>query len=247
MKNKIFILVGMVLFLLNINVYAAGTCESSELTRLRKLAEKVEFTYDYEVKEIKTPGGNVNKYLDYSITAVNLNPDLQVAVMEDYYSNKFIEFKGDSEGKATLRNFIEGDKVEIKIYAYVENACSGKKITTKTIKLPYYNKYHDSEICHAARDYDYCLEKYYKEYCDEMQNFKYCQEMIDEAVSEEKFNSKIKEFSNGKVPHYHHYKYIESNNNWKYVIIGVVVLLIVLCFIIIKRKKSQKKKLKIKR
>ena len=54
MKKKIKIIIGVFLvFICSMNVYAEEVCESSELARLRKLAEKVDFSYDYEIKEYK--------------------------------------------------------------------------------------------------------------------------------------------------------------------------------------------------
>lgn len=246
MKKKTMFIIGLfVMFFCYINVYAADACESSELSRLRKLAEKVDFDYSYEIKELTTPGGTVNKYIEYSISAINLNDDLQVVIMEDYFANKFTEFKGDSEGKATLKPFLEGDKVNITIYAYTENACSGKKITTKTITLPYYNKFYDLDDCRLVRDYDYCMVKYYKEYCDDFQTFKYCQKFIDESVSQEKFDDKLNDFRKGKYPRYFYVGDLQTDNKWIYFVVGGGIVLIVAIFVFVNIKHKKVKRIKI--
>lgn len=248
MKKKIKIIIGVFLvFMCAMNVYADEVCESSELTRLRKLAEKVDFSYDYEIKELTTPNGVVNKYLEYSINAINLNPELQVVVGNNYHTNNVPEFKGDNSGKATLNGFAEGEKVKITIYAYVANACSGKKITTKTINLPYRNKYHDSDECRTSTDYEYCRKDNTRNFCDLMQKFKYCQEFLDEPVTQEKFNSKLNEYLNSNPQTRYKITFVESNKYLIPMIVGGIVIIGIGIYLIIKRKKNKKTKIKISR
>ena len=250
-KKKCWIL--LIVFLLVIikyQVYADETCETSELSRLRKLAEKVDINYDYEFKELTTPGGKVNKYVDYSLTAINLNPDLQVALVDNYYENKFIEFKGDANGKATLKSFIEGDKIKVSIYAYVSNGCSGKLITTKTINLPYYNRFHDSEACKIVTDYNYCLKFYDEEYCGKISDMTFCDEFINSPLNQTQFNSKINKLVNSYYYYYDDLSGLKRNKIVYYIIIFLIIVVgafVGLEFVTSKRKKKflQKGKLKV--
>ena len=130
MKNiKYLLLIIMALFA--INVYADDTCDSNELARVKELAKKVEFDYSYVVNDDAT--------INFSIEAVNLNRDLEVVIVEDYYNQKYREFKDNASHSNKLDGFRSGERVVITINAYVPNRCSGKTVLTKTIKLPYYN------------------------------------------------------------------------------------------------------------
>ena len=97
-------------------------CQTKEMSRLKEIAKKVEFDYDYTLS-----GDNV----EFSINATNLNDELMVLIIKNYYTNDYREFKG--EEKATLKGFDPGESVVITIKAFVPNKCSGNTILTKTI------------------------------------------------------------------------------------------------------------------
>ena len=67
----------LILILFSFNVYA-DTCDNNELKRLKDLAEKVEFSYDYEIKNEVLEDGSNFPVFNFSITANNLNEDLKV-------------------------------------------------------------------------------------------------------------------------------------------------------------------------
>lgn len=146
-KKTIFFL----LILFSFNVWA-DTCKTDELKRLKELASNVVFKTNYEIKT--TDGVN---YAEYTITAYNLNKELKTLVVWDYYAGKYQEFKYNDSKEATLGKFIDGEKVKISIYAYTANACSGKEVSTKIIKMPYYNDYYDEDFCSRNPDFEYCL------------------------------------------------------------------------------------------
>lgn len=194
MKNIKYLLL-MLLLLLTMNVKADGPeCKKEELTRLKELAKKVEFDYDYKL---------VNDKAVFSVSAINLNEDLKVLIVEDYLTLNYKQFKNDGTGKGTLNNFNPGEKIVVTIKGYVANWCSGKTVLTKTVKLPYYNYFYDAEKCRGNED------------------FKYCKQLIDSNITKESFDngfalylknkeSKSKEEEN------------EKDNTIVYIIIGVV-------------------------
>ena len=166
--KKIKYIVLILLMVLTINVSAKGDeCESAEYNRLKELAKKVEFDYDYKLIDNKAV---------FSITAVNLTDELKVLIINDYYSGDYRQFKDKGEHKGTLENFTEGEKITVTIKAYVPNWCSGKTITTKLVKLPYYNYYYDEEKCKGNED------------------FKYCKQLIDVKITQKDFDNQLAQF-----------------------------------------------------
>ena len=214
--RKIKYIIFVVLVLLSINVVADDRCETSELTRLKELAKKVEFDYDYKL---------VNDAAVFSINAVNLNKELKVMIIEDYYLNKYKEFKDNSTHMAKLENFKPGEKVTVTINAFVPNRCSGKTLLTKTIKLPYYNYYYNEEICSGNED------------------FKYCKLLVDNSITESEFYNQLNQFKIARDGNVEENNESKSGINKELIIIiaGSVLAVIVIAMIINKIIKTKKK------
>ena len=213
--KKIKCLLLILLVFLVVNVKADNKCEKEELTRLKELAKKVEFDYDYKL---------VNEQVIFSITAINLDDDLKVMIVDDYYSDKYREFKNNSDHSNTIDGFKSGEKVSITIEGFVPNWCSGTRLLTKTIKLPYYNYFYDEDLCRGYED------------------FKYCKELIDTNITKETFDAQYVLFAESK----------EVNNNeennlmnsiWKWVMIiaSIIVALAIIAIIVLSIIKKVKK------
>jgi hypothetical protein len=165
--KKILMMLFAIIVIFTVNVKAEDNCDPKELSRLKELAKKVEFDYDYEL---------VNGQAVFSINAVNLNEDLKVLIIEDYYSEKYQEFKDSSTHTATIKNFKPGEKITVTIKAFVTNWCSGKTITTKLVKLPFYNYNYDETKCKGHED------------------FKYCKLLIDKDITKEEFDKQYENY-----------------------------------------------------
>lgn len=213
MKKIKYVLL-ILLVTLSINVRAADNCDSKELKRLKELAKKVEFDYDYKL---------VNDEAVFSISATNLNEDLRVLIIENYYEDKYREFKGETS--ASLDGFKSGERVVVTIKGFVANGCSGVTVLTKTVKLPYYNYYYDWNRCSGN------------------ENFKYCKYLLDANITKEEFDKQFELFMNKKIEGYN--KESETENvsekrkfdNIYFVIVSIAILLIVLSIIIIRVRK----------
>jgi len=220
-KIKCLLLVMLVFF--TINVKAADSCDTKELNRLKELAKKIEFDYDYKV---------VDDVADFTINAHNLNEDLKVMIIENYYADKYREFKGTTDG--SLSGFKSGERVVITIKGFVPNGCSGKTVLTKTIKLPYYNIYYVK----------------YKPRCEANADFKYCKYLLDSNITEEEFEREFNRYYNKNIRDYIEKKDSineEQNNSSShtYIIIAVVILLLVMVVVVIKKIIKVRKKNKI--
>ena len=215
--RKLKYLLLIIVLLLGFNVYATSSdkCEKEEFNRLKELAKKVEFDYSYKL---------VDDVATFSIQAVNLNRDLKVLIIEDYYSGIYKQFNDNSEHKATIDGFNSGEKVIITIKGYVPNRCSGETVYTKTIKLPYYNYFYSEELCNGNED------------------FKYCKQLLNYSISEKTFNTQYSAYINGKYTT--EQEVIPPDSSWKFVIIigSIVLALIVIAgvatYIVKKRRKN---------
>ena len=214
--KKVRLLLLIVLVLFTVNVKATSGCETGELKRLKELAKIVEFDYDYKV---------VDNVANFSIQAYNLHSDLKVMIIEDYYRDKYKEFKDNSSHTATLEGFKSGEKIVITIKGFVNNACSGTTVLTKTIKLPYYNMFYSEKICKGFED------------------FKYCKELIDTNISEETFDEEFEKYFEEKE--IKEPEEVSTNNTWKLLIIicsivVVVAILVGIMMLIARRRRKNR-------
>lgn len=212
-KIRYLLLLFIVLFC--INVKAVDYCDKNEFNRLKELAKKVEFDYDYKLVDDKAV---------FSITAVNLNEDLKVLIIKDYYTENYRQFKDDGTGKGTLDNFESGARVTVTIKGYVPNWCSGKTVATKSVKLPYYNYYYDEEKCKGNED------------------FKYCKQLIDVKISQKDFDNQLAQFiknKNKKADTNTEDNNPDNSNLIKIIGISLAasVVIVVVVYIIMKRRK----------
>ncbi len=214
MKKIKYILL-VLLLVLAVNVNASSNCESKELARLKDIAKKVEFDYTYKLENGKAI---------FAINAVNLNKELKVLIIDNYYESKYKEFADNSSHTATINNFEGGSKVTITMKAFVPNWCSGETLLTKIIKIPYYNDNYDEEKCKGHED------------------FKYCKLLVDKKLSQEEFNKQYETYLKNHEKNEKPINNDTENNNQLYFIIGGSVLVIVLTTFlvmsIVKRKKK---------
>lgn len=113
-------------------------CTNSLKTSLREEAN--DFTYRFSKKEI----GNEVVYTSYFYN-VSDNIDL-------------IDDNGNKYNKTQIDNLKQGTTLTINVVASNNTYCSGYKIITKTIKVPYYNKYYGTDLCKGYEDILLCSE-----------------------------------------------------------------------------------------
>ena len=107
------ILLMMLFSFVLVNVYA-DSCDNKELARLKKIAEQVEFSYDYDIKRTDSEEG-ILVDVDNKITAFNLNSEIKVLIYEDYYKDLYKEFKYNDTKKAILNGFTQGENLYVKV------------------------------------------------------------------------------------------------------------------------------------
>lgn len=209
MKKIFKFLIPFCFLIFNTNVYAA--CSSSDLNNLIDKAKQIEFTYSYRK--------DTNKF---SITAVNLQSNIRPLIIKNYYTDDYQEFKYDKSGLRTLNGFSEGESVIVTLKAWTKNECSGKTLTSKTIKLPYYNKFYGSSECANYSDFKYCSS-----------------ELLDTKITDEVFNKELRQYivdiENKKINVSDEYNYLTI-----ILIFGGIIILLVILFLIAKKIKEIK-------
>lgn len=219
-KVKYLLITFIVLFTINVK----ASCSTEEMNRLATLAKNVEFTYDYKLENLSDESGTY-EYANFSITAYNLNKEVKVLIIDDYYLSQYQEFKYTDNKIYTLSNFSNNEKVLITFKGLTTNDCSGTTVYTKTINLPFYNSYANEESC--------------QEYPD----FKYCKTLLNDRISYETFMTEMDKYiaslKNDDNP-----SNDKSGIDYKSLIIGIVIVLTIILVItlyVMRIKKERKK------
>ena len=132
MKKYLLLIITMIIIPFKVN---AG-CSTEEITRLQKLSNNVNISYEYN-EDNNT----------FTISFANLNGFLTVKDMStnrDYYTYDELRISNVNSGSHTY-------------YIYASNKnCYESELGVKTIILPYYNKYYNYDKCKNIREYRYC-------------------------------------------------------------------------------------------
>lgn len=212
MKKICLMFVFFALSILQINV-KAETCSNDEFNRLRNLADKVEFTYDYELIESEI---DLEKYPFFTITAINLNKQLKVMIEDNYLLGKYKEFVDNGNGVGSIDNFDAGSKVTVTIRAYVDNDCSGRLLKTVTINIPFLNiQYYNN-----------------RDVCNEYPGFKYCKPFLDKKIDDYQFFQEFQKYVD-ELPIEKTNEVIEEKSNNLTIIILVIALIVIITLIIL--------------
>lgn len=203
-----------------INVSAIEECTTSELNRLKELANNVSFQYEYEIENVKFTANDEDTYqeVSYTITAINLPNDVFVNIVNDPENRRF------TADNSVISNFFNGERVRLEFIAYTANLCSGNLLLTKTLNLPFFNLY-------SLRDE--CLEYPDFEYCSQTGNYNITNADFLEALEEYKNNLQEEEPN----------QIIENKSflekYYIYILIVVLVIILVIVFLIIKKKRDK--------
>lgn len=161
----------LVVFVVGISGVRAATCETSEMNRLRALANNVNASYE-EVyvpigSDTYTPPDGIPDDLDeeyealgsvFDTSITNLTEDMYIEVTDSHDKNpKKYYYKDTENGKITFRNnnLTEINKYKIVIYSNKDD-CIGQKLRTIEVKTPMYNEYSSTALCNFYPEYYLC-------------------------------------------------------------------------------------------
>ena len=132
MNKRIFI-VFLLLVLIPFKVDAE--CSEDEKIRLSKLANNITTSVEY-YEENNT----------FALTFLNLTGEF--FIVDD---NTDLNYQSDFE---LIIDNLQSGNYKYKIYD--TNGCFENEVLTKTIKIPYYNKYYNYKECNDFHEYSYC-------------------------------------------------------------------------------------------
>lgn len=213
MKKILFSFSLLLIYFCCLNVSAIDACTTSEMTRLRELANNVKFNYNYKIEYESEEDEEL--WMAYSFEILNYNDDLKIYLNDQ---SNLIDVN-------TFQNqeFSRGENITFYIYSYTDNLCTDELLRTIDVKLPVYNTYY----------------YFNKERCEGYPDFEYCKEFMD--VSEYSF-SEIDEMFQKYVDGDNIIDLITDDNYRLYFIfggIGLILVIIIVCFIFIKRKRKK--------
>lgn len=212
MKKYFVLLITFIFFITILDVKAVDECSTSEMKRLKEIANNVQFKTNYEM-DIYEDSEVSSVSLIYSIDIFNFSEDLKIFYNTEYADER-IELKSNQN---KITDLSEGDKITFYIYSYTNNLCTDEILKKVSVELPVYNRYY----------------YYNKEKCDLHSEFKYCKEFMDTGDKQHfeidlEFDKYLKEDIIDDI--------IDSNNLVWYIVIPVVsIAIIVIVFLIIKK------------
>ena len=211
MKKIIFVLGLFLILFFNSNVYAA--CDSADINRLKEIANNVLVTYEHNVYESLEEDNGVSYVSIYDIIVSGINNEIYVV---DGDGNKYNSY----DGSGSIYISTSSGKRKVDIYSSV---CSGTKLRTVTLDLPYFNFNSMSEECQKPEfsDLDVCSKFLLED---------------DKVIGSEEFDKIIREEKEkqGTVL----YKIIDFvvNNVW-YVVGGALIVLVILIILLVRHHK----------
>lgn len=217
MKYKYYLLI-IITFMLSLmnNVYAED-CDSTDIKRLRVLANDVDISYEYNDDIYDEYGIKIHD--TYKVVISNLSDELYVIESK---TNLDLRNYSVNDGSITIDRLYSGNK-SFKIYS---RNCSNKLLKTYSIKLPKFNNYSTDPNCEGHENLDIC-QKFY-----DSSNVDYYEfmELLEKSDNKNKDNDNKKKDS----------KYIKFiKDNYIYISIGGGVLIILIIVLIILRHKKR--------
>ena len=131
--NKKFVIIFLVLFVVPFNVRAF--CSEEQSIHITKLANNINTSVEYDEENKKFVVAFLNTLSEFMIV--------------DSSTNK--KYQADFE---LIIDDLKSGVHEFKIYD--TNGCFLNEVTTKTVKIPYYNIYYNNKECDNFHNYTYC-------------------------------------------------------------------------------------------
>lgn len=210
MKRIILVL----LLLVSINVKAADGCDRVELNRLKAVAKKITYSYDFREQVDQNDdvvGGTFDIILD------NISSEVKPMIIYSWIGMSFDEFVRDENGTANSNVFkpegyLPGESVKITVKAYVDNDCIAKDLVIKTIRLPYFNYYVNSKECKTYPAFKLCKNR-----------------LTNTKITDRQFNAELNKYIeyNKENP-----MVMDVDNTILYIILGVIILVPVTIYVV---------------
>lgn len=218
MRCKWYLVIVIIFVMLfNSNVYAES-CDSTDIQRLRVVADDVDISYEYNDDIYDADGFLI--YDTYKVIISNLSDELYVIESK---TNLDLRNYSVNDGSITIDRLYSGKK-NFKIYS---KNCDNKVLKNYSVNLPKFNSYSTDPNCEGHENLDICQKFYDSSNVDYNEFMKLIEKSDNE--NENKDNDNKKEDS----------KYIKFiKDNYIFISIGGgVLILVIIMLIILKHKK----------
>lgn len=196
-------------------IFADAQCSSERLIELNKIANNINLSYTYEVKDMDAL---------FQITVSNLTEDVYL-----YSEDENITVSG--KGEKIIDQKIPSGKSLIFVVYSNDASCKGEALSSKYLNLPHYNYYSEYGYCKVYPEHKYC-QKWFDpstlsrtEFDKEMYSYMNKKAEKEQSSKEEKEKTKLD-------------KIIEIWNENRIIIISAFVLIISLTVVLIVKKRK---------
>ncbi len=219
MRGKWYLFIIFIFSMFLVPCVYAEDCDSTDIKRLRVLANDVDISYEYNDDIYDSDGFKIND--TYKVVVSNLSDELYV--MESK-TNLDLRSYLVNDGSITIDRLYSGNK-SFKIYS---KNCSNKLLRTYSVKLSNFNNYSTDPNCEGHEDIEVC-QKFY-----DSSNIDYVEFMrlIEKSDNEDKNKD-----SDSKNEDSKYIRFIKDN--YIYIFIGSGVLIIIIITLIVLRHKKR--------
>lgn len=202
----------IVLFIMPMYVFARSKtdCDYTLLSDLKKIANNIDFTYEYKIE---------NNIAYFDITITNITNDVYIV---DSNNNSYY-YSDTVNGILRLDNFKSG-KYQFKVISN-NIECLSNNLLVKTLSLPYYNEFYNSEVCNGLENYYMCYKWY---------NYRGSYDLFEYEVNKYKESLKIDNIVNDDVNISLFDKIINFILKYFYLIFIIVLILIMIIIYLVK-------------
>lgn len=145
LRKVLFATLCLLLFIVNIDVVNASSCDSADIERLKVLASNVTYNSDYIGDTDMTVSTQT-----YNVNFIGITDEL-------YVSNVYGGMRVDSDSQVIQ---LQSGTTTLEVYS---RNCDDKRLKTITIELPKYNEYSLLEECDNISDDDlYVCDPWYQ-------------------------------------------------------------------------------------
>ena len=207
-------------------------CSTQEKTNLIQVAYNLKFDYELLPNE-----GNNDR--SFSLTISNFTKSIELRY--GYSTYKYDQQSSNSEVVKMEEYFTGGNDYKFNIYASSNTNCKGEFLTSKTVTIPIFNSYSETEECQNLKDFKFCNRWYEKEITEkefQTELKKYKESLKQEQI--EKKENRVKTTLLDNI-----IKLYKKNITLSVVATIIIIILIIVTIMLIVKKNKKRIRIKI--
>lgn len=130
-----------------------ASCDSTELYRLKQIANNVSYKYDY----IETKSNDGYSDVTFTITVSNVFDELYVVLAKDDTSDETQKvLLNKSNNEVVVKDIKPGTNQRFEIYASSKSMCLNDKLSSFYVNIPSFNRFYSDTLCDNSKEHEYC-------------------------------------------------------------------------------------------